>query len=67
MTVDGGLLLYGVEQDDAGTATELLPLALAGAPERIANVSARRISPPPDIQVYAITSPTIPRAAPLLS
>ncbi len=61
MTVNGGVLLYGVDEDK-GTcvATELLPFSIAGVEERLRQVSGTRIDPAPDLQVRVIPSPTDP-------
>ncbi len=53
MTVDGGVLLYGVDERE-GHAPELTPIELAGAKERIDLVSRTAISEPPSIEVFEI-------------
>jgi hypothetical protein len=57
MTVNGGVLLYGVDEDK-GTcvATELAPFPIAGIEERLRHVSGMRIDPVPDLQVHVIPS-----------
>jgi hypothetical protein len=58
MTVNGGLLLYGIDEDkETCVATELLPFPIAGIEEKIRSVAGSRISPTPDLQVEVIASP----------
>jgi hypothetical protein len=53
MTVDGGVLLYGVEEDPTtAVATKLAKVPLSGAEERIRQVISSRIAPAPAIEVY---------------
>jgi len=57
MTVNGGVLLYGVDEDkETRVANELAPLSLGGAEERIHLIAASRISPVPDLEVVVIPS-----------
>ena len=59
MTVNGGVLLYGVDEDKTTvTATAIMPVPLAGAEERLRNVAGSHISPVPDFEVYAIADPS---------
>jgi hypothetical protein len=59
MTVNGGVLLYGVDEDkETCVATALLPVPIAGVEEKLRQVSGTRISPSPDIQVHVIANPS---------
>jgi hypothetical protein len=61
MTVNGGLLIYGVDEDESTcAATDLLPFPIAGVEEKLAQVTGTRISPAPAIQVRVIPSPDNP-------
>jgi hypothetical protein len=61
MTVNGGLLLYGVDEDKkTRVATELVPFPVAGVAEKLTQVTGTRISPSPDIQVHVIAHPDDP-------
>lgn len=61
MTVNGGLLIYGVDEDKpTRVATELLPFPIATVEEKLMQVAGTRISPSPDIQVHAIAKPDEP-------
>jgi hypothetical protein len=63
MTVNGGVLLYGVDEDKATcVATELVPFPIAGVEERLRQVAGTRIDPVPDLQVHVIASPDDPSA-----
>lgn len=53
MSTDGGVLLYGVAEDDAGVPSVLQPLVLAGARERVDQIVRTSISEPPAIEVRA--------------
>lgn len=54
MTVDGGVLVYGVGEDDDGHPTELAPIELAGARERIDQVVRSSIQETPSIRIDAL-------------
>jgi hypothetical protein len=61
MSVNGGTILYGVDEDPAsGVVSELTPVALKGAEERLQQIAASRISPAPAIEVTYIRSPADP-------
>jgi hypothetical protein len=51
MTTDGGVLIYGVGEDEHRRPTVLAPIELAGARERIAQVAQTSILPPPQLDV----------------
>ena len=51
MTPDGGVLLYGVGEDDDDRLSVLQPLALAGLAERVSQIVATSISEVPYIEV----------------
>jgi hypothetical protein len=54
MANDGGTLLYGVGEDEAGRLTIPKPFSLAGARERVDQIVHTCISEPPAIEVYSI-------------
>ena len=56
MTVDGGVILYGVDEDENGRPATLSPIVLANARERIDQIVRSTISEPPQIHVHAIPS-----------
>jgi len=56
MTPDGGVLLYGVGGDDGTRPDVLSPFDLAGAAERIDQVTQTGISEPPVIEIHDILS-----------
>lgn len=61
MANDGGVLLYGIDEDANGRPTVLNPILLDGAAERIQNVILTSVSEPPNIQVKEFhKSPTAP-------
>jgi hypothetical protein len=60
MTVDGGVLLYGVGGPDPSRPTECTPLPLAGAAERIDQVAQSAVDEPPVIDIRIIESATDP-------
>jgi hypothetical protein len=64
MTVNGGVLLYGIGEDKKTVvASEVLPVQLAGAEERLRNIAGSRISPQPDFTVEAVADPSDPTRA----
>jgi hypothetical protein len=56
MTVDGGVLLYGVGGDDPTRPDTLIPFHLAGAAERIDQVAQTGIAEAPSIEIRDIDS-----------
>lgn len=56
MTVDGGVLIYGVGGDDPTRPTEVSPFELAGAAERIDQVAQTGIAEPPQIEIRDFSS-----------
>lgn len=55
MTVDGGVILYGVDEDENnGRASAITPVKLAQVREKLIQVAGSRISPSPDIRVETI-------------
>ena len=58
MTVDGGVLLYGLGGDDPTRPNSLQPIDLAGAAERIDQVAQTGISEPPALDIRDIASST---------
>ncbi|HSH79971.1 MAG TPA: ATP-binding protein [Herpetosiphonaceae bacterium] len=60
MANDGGVLLYGIDQDEQGQPTILAPIALAGVRERIDNIVRSCITEPPTIEVNTIPTEADP-------
>jgi hypothetical protein len=60
MTVDGGVLIYGVGGDDPTRPDGLIPIELAGAAERIDLVAQGAISEPPTIEIHDIAAADAP-------
>lgn len=58
MANDGGVLIYGIDEDTQGRPTVLHPIPLAGQPERITSIVQTSIAEPPRIVIS-----TIPTAA----
>ena len=54
MTVDGGVILYGVGGEDKSRPTAPYPFPLANAAERIAQVAQTAIAEPPYIEITRI-------------
>lgn len=55
MTVRGGVILYGIEEDrSTSSAVTVQPLAIAGLEERLQRLAAMRIAPKPVFEVVAI-------------
>lgn len=57
MSVDGGVIVYGVEEDQATRKFSLAPIDLAGVPERIANVVRDRAGGDVIFHVHTIDDP----------
>jgi hypothetical protein len=58
MTVNGGVIIYGVDEDKASrTASEITPFKLAGQEEKIRQVAGSLIVPTPDFDVEPLASP----------
>jgi hypothetical protein len=54
MAVDGGVLLYGLGEDDNKRLTVLSPMVLEGVRERIAQIVQTSISEPPFVRIQAL-------------
>lgn len=54
MANDGGVLLYGVDENENDRPTVPFPLKLAGARERVDQIVRASISEPPEVQVREI-------------
>ncbi len=80
MTVDGGVLLYGVGGDDPTRPDKARPVDLAGAAERIDQVAQTSIAESPEIEIrdfpsdeqsgkgyLAVVIPPSPRAPHMLT
>jgi hypothetical protein len=53
MATNGGVLLYGVAEDEHGNPSEPQPISLAGAPERVSQIVSTSIAEVPFIDVRA--------------
>jgi hypothetical protein len=60
MTPDGGVLIYGVGEDEDKRPSVLRPFKLAGARERVDLISQTSISEPPMIDVSVLECPNDP-------
>jgi hypothetical protein len=54
MTVNGGVIMYGLSQDDDGWITDTTPVPIAGNPERITAIANSSISEPPRVSVKIV-------------
>lgn len=54
LAVDGGTLIYGVDEDEAGRPTILVPFELAGAQERVGQIVRSSIEEPPFVKVVPL-------------
>lgn len=63
MTTDGGVLLYGVAEDEHGRPTVPRPMELAGTAERVGQIVASSISEVPTLMSASTPARTIPRGA----
>jgi len=66
MTVDGGTLLYGVDEDENGRVTLAAPIELAGQRERIDQIVQTSIMEPPTIYVSELPREEAPEQGYLL-
>lgn len=56
MAVDGGVIVYGVAEDENKRPTRLAPFPLAGAAERIDQIARSSISEPITCQIHTLPS-----------
>jgi hypothetical protein len=54
MTLLGGVIVYGIDEDDQGRAAALNKIALQGVPEKIQLLVDTTISPAPNVEVHAL-------------
>lgn len=54
MSLEGGVIVVGVDEDDSGTAAKLTPFELAGAPEMVQQLIDSNVRPPIGIGLQAI-------------
>jgi hypothetical protein len=66
MTVDGGTLLYGVDEDDNNRITISAPIEIAGQRERIDQIVQTSIMEPPTIYISELPIETAPESGYLL-
>lgn len=58
MTVNGGVLIYGVDEDKKTlVASEITPIPLKGVEEKLHQVAGSRVTPAPDFDVASIANP----------
>lgn len=60
MAVDGGTIVYGVDEDAQGHPTRPTPISLAGQRERVDQIVQTLISEPPTIEIDAIPTSADP-------
>lgn len=60
MTTDGGVLLYGVAEDETGQPTNPKPIQLAGAGQRIDQIVATSISEVPFVEIHELPTDSDP-------
>jgi hypothetical protein len=66
MSTDGGVLLYGVEQDRSGQPVNPDPIPLEGAKERVDQIVQTSIAEPPHIEIREYPTDADPAAGYLL-
>lgn len=58
MSVNGGVLAYGVDEDkETCVASSLMPFPLAGVEEKIRLIAGSRIAPTPDFDIEVVPNP----------
>ncbi len=55
MTVEGGVIVIGIEEDDVDRATDIRAFSLDGIGNRIRQIADTLIFPPPAFEIRAIT------------
>lgn len=60
MAVNGGVIIYGIDEDEQGRPNILSPVPLAGQRERIASVVQSSVQEPPVFSSYAIPTAADP-------
>jgi hypothetical protein len=60
MANDGGILLYGIGEDEHGRPTVPNPIGLSGAAERVDQIVRSSISEPPTIKLHSIPAEADP-------
>lgn len=60
MANDGGVIIYGIGEDEHGRVTKLTPIPLKGQPERINEIVRSSISERPEIQISGIPTEADP-------
>lgn len=56
MATDGGVIIYGIAEDDNKRPTILTPIQLAGQPEKITSIVRSSIAEPPEIKIWTIAT-----------
>ncbi len=60
MATDGGVLIYGIDEDDDGRVTILCPIALDGAEERVTAIIRTGVAAPPEVVISPIRTAADP-------
>lgn len=60
MTIQGGVLVYGVDEDAHGTATAIAPIPLANTPEKLQQIVDSAIWPAPVVDITSLADPSAP-------
>jgi len=58
MSIQGGVIAYGVAEDDQAVAKQITPVELHQTPEKLQQIVDSAISPSPIIDIQVITDPT---------
>lgn len=56
MTVDGGVLAYGLDEDDEGVVNKKTPISIKDVPEQIDQIAQTSIDEPPFIEIETVVS-----------
>ncbi len=57
LALDGGVLVIGVEENDAGMAIKVIPVDLAGFAERVDSAALYRCDPPVEVRITPLSDP----------
>jgi hypothetical protein len=60
MTLQGGVLAYGIDEDTQATASAITPISLANVPEKIQQIVDSAIWPAPVVEISPISDPSDP-------
>jgi hypothetical protein len=66
MALLGGVLIYGIQEDEHALASGITPLELKGLPEKVQQIVDSAISPAPSVGIEAIAKPGAPERGVLI-